>query len=121
MADLRVHGPDDPSGVTRGPAFTFRFDGTEVAAHPGESIAGALLAAGVRQLRTTRRDGRPRGLFCAIGTCFDCLVEVDGARPVRACLTEAGPGSDVRPTGDDRPTVDGDTDGQMGGEAADDR
>lgn len=92
MADLRVTGASDPSGITRRPAFTFRFEGRDVPAHPGETIAAALLAEGTRQLRTTRRGGRPRGLFCAIGTCFDCLVRVDDDRPVRACLTPAEPG-----------------------------
>ena len=93
--DLRVGGADDPAGIRRDPAFTFRFDGQEVPAHPGETIAGALLAAGQRQLRSTRFGQRPRGLFCAIGTCFDCLVHVDGGRPVRACLTPAAPNLSV--------------------------
>ena len=93
--DLRVGGADDPAGIRRDPAFTFRFDGQEVPAHPGETIAGALLAAGHRQLRSTRFGQRPRGLFCAIGTCFDCLVHVDGGRPVRACLTPAAPNLSV--------------------------
>ncbi len=97
VPDLRVVGADDPVGIVRGPAFTFRFDGAEVRAHPGETIAAALLAAGHRRLRTTRVGGRPRGLFCAIGTCFDCLVRVDGGRPVRACLTPASPGVEVTP------------------------
>jgi len=108
---LRVDGPGDPAGMTRQPAVTFTFDGREVTAHPGESIAAALLASGIRQLRSTRVDGRPRGLFCAIGTCFDCLVRVDGDRPVRACLTPVQPGLDVTPgdlpDGDDGTEVDG--------------
>jgi D-hydroxyproline dehydrogenase subunit gamma len=95
--DLRVGGSSDRSGIDRGPAFTFRFDGHEIDAHPGETIAGALLAAGHRQLRSTRVGGRPRGLFCAIGACFECLVRVDGNRPVRACLTAAGPDMEVGP------------------------
>jgi len=93
--DLRVRGADDPVGILRDPAFTFRFDGQQVPAHPGETIAGALLAAGLRQLRSTRFEQRPRGLFCAVGTCFDCLVHVDGGRPVRACLTPAAPNLSV--------------------------
>lgn len=97
MADrsLRIGGETDPVGISRRSPFTFRFEGREVTAHPGETIAGALLAEGTRQLRTTRVEGRPRGLFCAIGTCFDCLVSVDGGRPVRACLTPASPAAEV--------------------------
>ena len=92
---LRIGGETDPAGISRRPPFVFRFDGREVTAHPGETIAGALLAEGTRQLRTTRFGGRPRGLFCAIGACFDCLVRVDGGRPVRACLTPASPDAEV--------------------------
>ena len=66
----------------------FTFDGRELQAEPGQSIAAALLAAGVRSWRTTRVGGAPRGLFCGIGVCFDCLVEVDGRPGVRACLAE---------------------------------
>jgi predicted molibdopterin-dependent oxidoreductase YjgC len=90
--DLRVPPPDGPD---RGPAFTFRFDGAAVRAHPGETIGAALLAAGIRTLRTTRAGGRPRGLLCGIGQCFDCLVTVDGLPSQRACLTPAAPGQEV--------------------------
>lgn len=95
--DLRVRGAADPAGFIRGHPFSFRFDGREINAYPGETIATALLAAGTRRLRSTRQGGRPRGLFCAIGACFDCLVRVDGGRPVRACVTRAEANLDVAP------------------------
>lgn len=99
--DLRIPPTHDRAGIDRGPAFTFRIDGEPVLAHPGETVAAALLAAGHRELRRTRGDGSPRGLFCAIGTCFDCLVRIDGARPVRACVTPASPELEVeRPRAD---------------------
>lgn len=72
------------------------FDGRPVAFRPGWTVGAALTAAGVRSWRTTRREGRPRGLFCGIGVCFDCLVEVDGQTSVRACLTPATEGMRVR-------------------------
>jgi aerobic-type carbon monoxide dehydrogenase small subunit (CoxS/CutS family) len=93
--DLRIPASSDPSGLQRGPSFELTFEGRPVRAHTGETIATALLAAGVRHLRTTRLGGRPRGLFCAIGACHDCLVLVDGAGPVRACLTPATPAARV--------------------------
>ena len=83
------HGPD------RGVAFTFRFGGREITAYPGETIGAALLAAGIRHLRTTRFGGAPRGLLCGIGSCFDCLVTVDGHGSQRACLTPATPDAEV--------------------------
>lgn len=100
--DLRVRGASDPAGFIRGRPFSFRFEGREITAYPGETIATALLAAGTRRLRSTRQGGRPRGLFCAIGACFDCLVRVDGGRPVRACATRAEANLDVAPGDLDR-------------------
>ncbi len=81
------------AGGRRPVAFTF--DGREIAAEEGQSIAAALLAAGIRSWRTTRVEGSPRGLFCGIGICFDCIVTVDGRADVRACLTEARDGCAV--------------------------
>jgi predicted molibdopterin-dependent oxidoreductase YjgC len=75
---------------------TFTFDGRPVPFEPGQSVGAALWAAGVRSWRTTRLAGRPRGLFCGIGVCFDCLVEVDGHTDERACVTPARAGLDVR-------------------------
>jgi predicted molibdopterin-dependent oxidoreductase YjgC len=74
--------------TARRPTVRFVFDGRELQAEAGQSIAAALLAAGIRSWRTTRVEGAPRGLFCGIGVCFDCLVEVNGRPGVRACLTE---------------------------------
>ncbi len=55
-------------------------------------MAAVLIAAGITSWRTTRVRRRPRGLFCGIGACFDCLVTVNGTPSVRACLAEAEPG-----------------------------
>ena len=98
---LRVSAPVGP---TRGAPFTFRFDGRELTAYPGETIGAALLAAGVRSLRTTRIAGAPRGLLCGIGSCFDCLVTVDGRGSQRACLTPATPDVEVEVQDVPRPT-----------------
>jgi len=93
-ASLRV-GSDDPRGLTRGPAVELSFDGTPIEAYAGESVAAALHAADVRALRRTRHGDAPRGLFCAIGSCHDCLVRIDGGGPVRACLTPVHDGMSV--------------------------
>jgi aerobic-type carbon monoxide dehydrogenase small subunit (CoxS/CutS family) len=79
-----------------GPPFTITFDGREIEALPGQTLAAALWSAGVTSWRTTRAGGRPRGVFCGIGVCFDCLVTVDGRPGLRACLVPAAPGADVR-------------------------
>ncbi|PZG17286.1 proline dehydrogenase [Micromonospora craterilacus] len=72
------------------------FDGTPLPCRDGWTIGAALTAAGVRSWRTTRHGQRPRGLFCGIGICFDCLVTVNGQPSLRACLVPANPGDDVR-------------------------
>jgi len=73
-----------------------RFDGEEVEAQEGQTVAGVLLAKGIRSWRTTRGEGRPRGLFCGIGVCFDCLVRVNGVPDVRACQRLVADGDDIR-------------------------
>ncbi len=73
--------------LARGPALNVTVNGTAVEAYDGETIAAVLLAAGLWQLRRTRRRGEPRGPYCGMGVCFECLVTVDGTAAVRACLT----------------------------------
>ena len=88
----------DPLALVRarpGPGFEFSFDGEPVPALPGQSIAAALWASGRLSWRRTRHTGRPRGAFCGMGVCFDCLVVVDGRSNVRACLAQAVPGGTV--------------------------
>ena len=67
------------------------FDGRRVRVEPGQTVAAALWAAGIRSWRTTREAGAPRGIFCGIGVCFDCLVTIDGTPNQRACLVPARP------------------------------
>jgi hypothetical protein len=67
------------------------FDGRRVRVEPGQTVGTALWAAGIRSWRTTREAGAPRGLFCGIGVCFDCLVTIDGTPNQRACLLPARP------------------------------
>lgn len=73
----------------------FTFDGSPIPAVPGQSIGAALIAAGRRSWRITRFAGEPRGIFCGIGICFDCLVTVNGQPNRRACLVLAGAGDEV--------------------------
>ncbi len=69
------------------PEVMFTFDGRTIPARDGEPIVAALLAAGVRVLRTMPGSGEPRGGYCLVGRCSDCLVVVDGRPNVRACIT----------------------------------
>jgi predicted molibdopterin-dependent oxidoreductase YjgC len=71
------------------------FDGQPIRAYAEDSVGAALTRAGVRSWRTTRRKGRPRGLFCGIGVCYDCLLSVDGSANQRACLVPAVDGMEL--------------------------
>lgn len=74
------------------PELHLTLDGAPVTARPGQTVGAVLTEAGVTSWRTTRKEGRPRGLFCGIGICFDCLVTADGVPNQRACITPAREG-----------------------------
>ena len=83
------------SGIERDSApFELSFEGRTITAYQGESLAAALLAAGVAAFRTTHTSAN-RGPFCGMGVCGECRVLVNGA-PVRACMEPALPGLDVK-------------------------
>lgn len=71
------------------------FDGRRLSALAGETIAATLQAHGIQALRSTRKQ-EPRGLYCGMGACFDCVVTVDGRAGVRACLEKVQDGQIVR-------------------------
>jgi NADPH-dependent 2,4-dienoyl-CoA reductase/sulfur reductase-like enzyme len=67
-------------------AIPIDFEGERIEARPGESLAAALAGRGILAFRSTRC-GAERGIFCGMGICQDCLVEVDGRPAQRACMT----------------------------------
>src|SRR6056297_293586 len=75
--------------------LTFSFEGEALSARNGQSLAAALTDAGQRVFRHTGK-GSPRGVFCGMGVCQDCLVTVDGQPNQRACMTLARDGVEVR-------------------------
>jgi len=90
------HPPRSPSPI----------DGVSANVVAGQSLAGVILASGTLALRLTSAQGRPRGVFCGIGVCYDCLVEVNGQRDVRACQRRAADGDVVTTQHDRRPSGD---------------
>jgi predicted molibdopterin-dependent oxidoreductase YjgC len=85
---------------------TIAVDGASVSGLAGQSIAGVILAGGRLGFRRTSAAGRPRGVFCGIGVCYDCLVEVNGQRDVRACQRRAADGDVVTTQHDQLPGGD---------------
>ena len=70
-------------------------DGLTVSARAGETIAAALLGAGLGAFRTTAVSGASRGPYCLMGVCFDCLVAIDGVGSRQACLVQVRDGMRV--------------------------
>ena len=75
--------------------FDIEVDGRLVPAEPGQTVAAALIGAGIAVFRYTP-SGAPLGVFCGMGVCFDCLVTVDGLADQRACVTPVRPGMRVQ-------------------------
>lgn len=84
----RLREPEAPLRLT--------WEGEEILAAAGDTLAAALLAAGVEAFRDTPLSGAPRAPYCMMGACFECLVEVDGTPAVQACMTEVAEGMVVR-------------------------
>ena len=88
---------------------TLKVDGAAVPAFEGEAIAAALIASGRRVFRYTAKRREPRGVFCALGRCTDCMMIVNGQPNVRTCVTPARDGMVIQTQV-----------GRRGGEATDD-
>lgn len=69
----------------------FTFEGRVIEACTGDSVAAALIAAGVSSFRDSPVSGAPRAPYCMMGVCFECLVEIDGMPNRQACMIAVGP------------------------------
>lgn len=78
-----------------GTAVALTVDGKPVRALSGDTVAAALLAAGIERCRTTPVTGEPRLPYCMMGVCFDCLVTIDGVGSRQACLVPVREGMAV--------------------------
>jgi hypothetical protein len=81
---LPCHG-NEPRPQSR--TWRIQLDDEELSVQDGQTVAAVLLAAGRRAFRTTARGNQPRGYFCGMGVCFDCLMQIDDRPNVRACQT----------------------------------
>ena len=78
------------------PQVTIEFEGEPLQARRGDSVAAALLAGNHWTFRSTPVNGAARGPFCMMGSCFDCLVEIDGVSNRQACMIEVREGMSVK-------------------------
>ncbi|HCY85538.1 MAG TPA: proline dehydrogenase [Desulfobacteraceae bacterium] len=72
-----------------------RVDGRDLAAFKGETIHAAMIAAGIQHFRHAPGSG-PRGVFCGMGICYDCMVRVNGKDNQRACMTQVKDGMEIQ-------------------------
>lgn len=79
-----------------GEPVTLTFEGNPIPAFSGDTIAAALLAAGVRAFKITEVAGEPRGGYCFSGRCSECMVIVDGVANQRSCVTPVRDGMVVQ-------------------------
>jgi len=86
----QVEGADAPAFVE------VTIDDRVVRLPDGEMLAAALLAAGYAALNGSIVQGAPRGPFCLMGSCFQCVAEIDGAPQVRTCRVAVRAGMRVR-------------------------
>lgn len=82
--------------IDRTRTVSFTFDGQRYTAHPGDTIASALAAAGVGVFSRSFKYHRPRGLLCCAGHCPNCLMQVGAEPSVRACTRPVETGMAVR-------------------------
>ena len=82
--------------LARGEQIELQLDDRRIDAYRGETVAATLTAMGIRAFRDSPKRGDPRGLYCGIGVCFECLVVVDGRPNVRACMTYVEPGMRIQ-------------------------
>ncbi|MCS6890275.1 MAG: (2Fe-2S)-binding protein [Rhodovarius sp.] len=77
------------------PVIPFTFEGRPAEGRAGDSVAAAVLALGELACRETAISRTPRGPYCLMGVCFDCLMEIDGVPNRQACMVPLAPGMRV--------------------------
>jgi sarcosine oxidase subunit alpha len=75
--------------------LTVKIDGRAVEVRAGDTVAAAMLAAGIDHCRTTAVSGAPRAPYCLMGICFDCLVAIDGIGNRQGCLVPVRAGMEI--------------------------
>ena len=91
---MSLFKPLDASAGRR--TVTVEFNGRPLQVEDGQSVAAALLAAGVSRFRSTPVSGAPRAPYCMLGVCFECLMEIDGVASRQACLIQVREGMSIR-------------------------
>jgi len=81
--------------IQRGERVHLIVDGKPIEAYKGETVAAAMLAAGIRTFQKSHKHHQPRSLYCGMGICYECLVTINGVHAQRACITPVEEGMQV--------------------------
>ena len=95
-ANLRI------ASIDRQAMIHIRVNGRSIAATPGETVLAALTAAGFKVLKKSNVRGEPRGPFCGMGVCYECLVTINGVPKQRSCMTEVEDNMEILTHGPDQ-------------------
>lgn len=82
-------------GKFEGKIVRIYFNGEEIKAYKGDSVAAALWAHGIKVFRLSEKYHEPRGLFCAIGLCTSCIMTVDDMPNIRTCIVPVRDGMKI--------------------------
>ena len=75
--------------------ITLYIEGQAIQVPAGDTVAAAILSAGLLPSRTTSISNSPRAPYCLMGVCFECLVTIDGKENSQACMTQVQDGMRV--------------------------
>jgi len=93
---MRIENHPILGDFEKGRLVKFYCDNRELQGYEGEPVAAALRAAGILVHRHTKKNAAPRGIFCAIGRCTDCVMVIDGKANIRTCVTPLVEGMQVQ-------------------------
>ncbi len=83
-------------GANASEAVTIFVDGQALSVSPGDSVAAALLGVGRLRFRQSAKSGAPRSPHCMMGSCFECLVKIDGIPGRQACMATVEEGMTIK-------------------------
>ncbi len=73
-------------------------DGQSMKVPQGISVAAAVLGHEHHNaaFHSNSMDGSPRGPYCLMGVCFECMMEINGQENVQSCLVSVAEGMHVK-------------------------
>ena len=77
--------------------LTIQVDGNSVRVPAGITVAAAVAEyARKTSIRISPATGEARAPFCFMGTCHECLMEIDGIPNQQACIIEVREGMQIK-------------------------